>query len=138
MVLQAGARVRVPLGQFDQVRSPLTPPTEVNLLDIALEADAALTVPLAAGHSAFVMLVHGTVSVNGQRYNSEDAGVPVFRAGATMALELRALQGKAKVVVFSGEPLHQPVHWRGSLALASELALAGAAAAFQRGEFGQL
>jgi redox-sensitive bicupin YhaK (pirin superfamily) len=134
-----GAEVRVPLGSFGKARSPLTPPTEVSMLDISLEHGAELAVPATAGHSVFVMLIHGTVTVNGQRFDSEDPSVPVFLAEeAVDAVRLQALNGKAKVVLFSGAPLRQPVHWRGSLALASTEALAAAAAAYQRGEFGKL
>ncbi len=44
----------------------------------------------------------------------------------------------AKVVVFSGTPLRQPVHWQGPMALASADALADRIAAYQRGEFGTI
>lgn len=134
-----GAKVRVPLGSFGAARSPLMPPTEVSMLDISLEHGAELAVPMSAGHSAFVMLIHGTVTVNGQRFDSEDPRVPVFLAEAQVeAVRLQAIQGSAKVVLFSGAPLRQPVYWRGSLALASAEALATAVAAYQRGEFGRL
>ncbi len=138
VVLQAGAKVRVPLGQFGQTRSPLTPPTEVNLFDITLEHDATLAVPVPAGHSAFVMLIHGSVHINGQHFESDDPRVPVFLADEIDEIKLHAAQGNAKLVVFSGAPLRQSVHWRGSLALASPEALASASLAYQRGEFGTI
>ena len=54
-----GVKIRVPLGSFGEVRSPLMPPTEVTLLDIALDAGAELSVPIPAGQSAFVMPIYG-------------------------------------------------------------------------------
>jgi len=139
VVQLSGARVRVPLGNYREARSPLTPPTEVSVLDIFLDDDSALTVPVASGHSAFVMPIYGTVTVDGQRFDSGDPGLPVFPAQtASRSITLQAKSGSAKIAVFAGPPLRQPVHWRGSMAMASAEALDAASAAYQRGEFGTL
>lgn len=63
-----GVIIRVPLGSFGETRSPLKPPTEVTLLDIALDAGAELSVPIPAGQSVFVMPIYGKLAVNGQHY----------------------------------------------------------------------
>ena len=134
-----GVKVRVPLGNYREVRSPLTPPTEVSVLDIFLDDDFAVTIPVAAGHSAFVMPIYGTLIVDGQRFDSGEPRLPVFPAQtASRSITLQAESGGAKVVVFTGASLRQPVHWRGSMAMASAKALDAAWAAYQRGEFGTL
>jgi redox-sensitive bicupin YhaK (pirin superfamily) len=134
-----GAKVRVPLGNYREARSPLTPPTEVIVLDIFIQGDSALTVPVAAGHSAFVMPIHGTLTVDGQRFDSSEPRLPIFPAQTTSrSIALQAERGGAKVVVFAGEPLRQPVHWRGPMAMASAEASEAALAAYRRGEFGTL
>lgn len=139
VVQLVGAKVRVPLGSYGGACSPLTPPTEVNLFDILLDDGAELIVPVAAGHNAFVMPIHGTVTVDGQRFDSDGPSLPVFPAlTAPREVTLQARQGSAKVMLFAGLPLRQSVHWQGSLALASSEALAAAVAAYQRGEFGRL
>lgn len=139
VVALTGATVRVPLGEFAGHRSPLNPPTEVQLLDIALEAGAALSVPVSAGHTAFVLPIQGTVTVNGQAVGSDGAPISVMTARPTAeAIWLRAPQGPAQVVLFAGEPLDQPVYWQGPMALASPEALVKAMAAYRRGDFGQL
>ena len=134
-----GARVRVPLGAYGESRSPLMPPTDVCLLDLSLDEGSELNVPVAAGRNAFVMPIHGTLTVDGQRFDSDEPRLPLFPAqAAPRSLTLQARQGSTKAVLFAGQPLLQPVHWRGSMALASEQALAAAIAAYQRGEFGAL
>lgn len=139
VVTLTGATVRVPLGEFAGHRSPLHPPTEVQLLDISLEAGADLSVPVSAGHTAFVLPIHGTVTVNGQAVDSDGAPVPVMTAQPTgQAIWLRAPQGPAKVALFAGAPLDQPVYWQGPMALASPEALVNAMTAYRRGDFGQL
>ena len=134
-----GVKVRVPLGSFGEVRSPLHPPTEVCLLDISLDEGANLSVPVSTGHSAFIMPTFGTLQIDGQSFDANEPRLPVFPAQATSRqITLQAKQGNAKAVMFSGTPLRQPVFWQGPLAQASAEALAASIAAYQRGEFGSL
>lgn len=101
-----GAKVRVPIGSFRDACSPLKPPTEVTMLDIALEEGAKLVVPIAAGHCAFVMPIYGTARVDGQDFAHSDLKLPVFPAQDTPhAITLQALPSGAKVMLFSGPPL---------------------------------
>lgn len=128
-----GVSVRVPLGQFGDARSPLTPPTDVTLLDITLDEGAALSVPVAAGHSVFVMPIRGMLAIEGEPFDSNASRLPVFPASAiARTLKLVATPGGAHAVLFSGQPLRQAVHWQGPLALASTEALATTMAAYQR------
>jgi redox-sensitive bicupin YhaK (pirin superfamily) len=101
-----GARIRVPAGSFQRARSPLAPPTNVNILDISLDADAELSVPVAPGLCAFVMPIFGSVAVNGERFDLEDLKLPIFQAQKTLhELKLQAPRGAVKAMVFSGAPL---------------------------------
>jgi redox-sensitive bicupin YhaK (pirin superfamily) len=134
-----GARVRVPLGSFGGWRSPLAPPTDVTLLDISLEAGAELELPLAAGQRAFVMPIFGSAEVNGERFGLDDLSVPILAAATeAMTHKLVAKAGGAKVAVFIGEPLRQPVLSNGPMAFASQESLTAATAAYHRGEMGRL
>ena len=134
-----GAKIRVPLGRFGDLRSPLRPPTDVLLLDISLDDGAELSVPVPAGYNAFLMPIFGRLEIDGQSFDANEPRLPVFAPGE-MAREIRlqARQGNAKAVFFAGLPLNQPVHWHGSLALASAAALAERSMAYQSGEFGSL
>lgn len=101
-----GAKVRVPVGNYGEIRSPLNPPTEVTMLDISLEDGAKLNVHVAAGRCTFVMPIYGTVEVEAQRFDREDLKLPVFLAQNTARrITLEAPQGDAKVMLFSGSPL---------------------------------
>jgi redox-sensitive bicupin YhaK (pirin superfamily) len=101
-----GAKVRVPVGSFQDACSPLEPPTEVTMLDIALEEGAELTVPIAAGHCAFVMPIYGTARVNGHDFAHNDLKLPVFPAQDTPhGITLQALPGSARAMLFAGPPL---------------------------------
>ncbi|MDO7925527.1 pirin family protein [Pseudomonas sp. KFB-139] len=134
-----GAKIRVPLGRFENAVSPLSVPTEVCVLDISLEEGAEINVPIPDGHVAFVMPIDGDVSVDGQAFNLVEPRLPVsLPQSADRTVTLRAGKGNAKAVVFSGVPLNQPVYWQGPLALASSTALAAAVNGYQSGAFGTL
>lgn len=75
-----GAKVRVPVGRFNNVQSPLHPPVDVNMLDVSLNDGAELLVPVEAGHCTFVMPIFGTVAIDDQRFGLEDLKLPVFQS----------------------------------------------------------
>ena len=139
VVQRPGARVRVPLGSFTGVHSPLTPPTEVTLLDITLEAGAELELPVPAGQRAFFMPINGRAELDGEGFGLDDLGVPIVpTATEARTHKLVAEAGGAQVAVFIGEPLRQPVISNGPMAFASQESLNAATAAYQRGEMGRL
>jgi len=55
-----------------------------------------------------------------------------------MTHKLVAKSGGAKIALFIGEPLRQPVHSNGPMAFASQENLIAATAAYQRGDMGRL
>lgn len=101
-----GAKVRVPVGSYGETRAPLNPPTDVTMLDISLEEGAELNVPIAAGHSTFIMPIFGTFEVDAQRFDGKGLKLPVYPAqNAPRVITLGAPQGGAKVMLFSGPSL---------------------------------
>ncbi|UXI04491.1 pirin family protein [Photobacterium sp. TY1-4] len=102
-----GARIRVPVGSYGDITSPLSAPTAVTLLDITLDQGATVEVPVTGGHNAFVMPIFGAVSVNEQTFRPDDHKLPVFPATATQqVIALTAHDNSAKVMFFSGKPLN--------------------------------
>lgn len=134
-----GVKIRVLLGQFGEVTSPLKPPTEVNLLDISLKNEVEVDVPISIRHNAFIMPIFGSVEIDGQHFDSDAGRLSIFKGlETTRSIALKAVEGEAKVVVFTGIPLNQPVYWHGPMALASPEKLSEAIIAYQNGEFGSL
>ncbi|XAH22137.1 pirin family protein [Xylophilus sp. GW821-FHT01B05] len=134
-----GARVRIPFGSFGGVRSPLTLPTDVTLLDISLDAGATLALPLAAGQKALVMPILGNAEIDGESFGLDDLSAPILVATTEAVTHtLAAPAGGTKLAVFIGEPLRQPVLSNGPMAFASRQGLIAASAAYQRGDFGKL
>lgn len=139
VVQRPGVRVRIPLGSFDGVRSPLIPPTEVTLLDITLEEGAELLLSVAAGKRAFFMPIFGSAELDGESFGLDDLRVPILPTAAEAVMhKLAAKAGGAKFAVFIGEPLRQPVFSNGPMAFASQESLIAATAAYHRGDMGSL
>ena len=102
-----GAKVRVAAGGFGEAVSPLRPPTEVTLLDVSLDDGAELKVPLAAGHGAIVMPIHGALSVDGRSFERDDLRLPVLQPeSSARVMLLRTPRGTAKATIFAGVPLY--------------------------------
>ncbi len=105
-VRRPGAAIRVPLGSFDHVRSPLKPPTDLTLLDISLEAGAELQLTLTEGHNAFVVPVEGSILVNGIAFDANGSDIPAFPAsGSERSLKFEAREASAQVALFHGPPI---------------------------------
>jgi hypothetical protein len=104
-----------------------------------MDDGADLSVPISAGHCAFIMPIFGEIDIDGQSFGANELKLPVFpEQSMSREVMLKAKQGAAKVVVFSGMPLRQPVYWNGSLAMASVDVLSSRLAAYKRGEFGSI
>lgn len=102
-----GVKVRVPVGDFNGVRSSLVPPTDVTMLDISLDESAETTIPVVAGDCAFIMPIAGVVAVDGHRFDPNGLRLPVFAVQDTPStITIQAFSDKAKVMVFAGRPLH--------------------------------
>jgi redox-sensitive bicupin YhaK (pirin superfamily) len=139
VVQRPGARVRVPVGSFGGVQSPLTPPTEVTLLDLTLDAGAELEVPVPAGQRAFFMPIFGAAELDGESFGLDELKAPILPAEPDATThKLVAKAGGAKVAVFIGKPLGQPILSNGPMAFASQESLAAATAAYHRGDMGRL
>jgi redox-sensitive bicupin YhaK (pirin superfamily) len=134
-----GVTVRVPLGSYGNLRSPLTPPTDVTLLDVFLQPGAAFTLPVAAGLRAFFMPIAGSAQLDGRTFGLTDLGAPIIAPGAAAQRhQLVAGADGAQIAVFIGQPLDQPVLSNGPMAFATEESLQAAAAAYHRGDMGRL
>jgi redox-sensitive bicupin YhaK (pirin superfamily) len=140
-----GATVRVVLGQVNidgQVAaSRLEPPTAVRMLDLSLQAGAALDVPLPASHNAFALVVDGTLhfgpAPTAYRAQGPDAGVTFGHAAQARVLHLQA-ETASHVLLFSGEPIGEPVVAQGPFVMNTPEQIHAAMAAYRSGRMGSL
>lgn len=99
-------KVRIPVGEFNGVQSPLKTPTDVTLLDITLHAGASINLQVKANHNAFVLPVWGSFNVDQQTFSLQQHNVPVYSSQADeQTITVTASDAGAKVMFFSGKPL---------------------------------
>ena len=133
-----GARVRLVFGAYDDGERAIAPveplPTNASLLDIALEDHASFRYPVAAGHTAFVLVIAGGVRIGDSDVQAGEA-VAFARSGGHLHLES---QGRSQAVLFLGVPLHEPVFRQGPFAMGSAADLERVMADYYAGRMGHL
>jgi redox-sensitive bicupin YhaK (pirin superfamily) len=135
----SGIQVRVPLGSWRDLHSPLVPPTDVTLLDLTLQGGANVDIAVPAGHRAFFMPIQGHAALDGNDFVIGELAALVLPVSTQMLRHtLTAGATQARIAVFIGQPLHQPVLSNGPMAFADRESLAAATAAYHRGALGDL
>jgi redox-sensitive bicupin YhaK (pirin superfamily) len=134
-----GDRVRVLVGSFQGLSSPLVPPEPFTLLDASLKYSIAFDVP--ASHNAIVYVLDGNVEAR-----SEDGTRTVE---AEHALAMRGVKGggrallkasaPVRLLVLAGAEISEPVVIDGTaFVMNTQSEIEAAAARFRAGEMGHL
>lgn len=132
----SGETVRIVVGEFAGIRSPLQPSEPFTLLDIDLPGD--LSLPLTEAQLGIVYVRSGTVRVAGATgMQAVAAGSVAVVAGGPGALSLAAA-APANVLVFIGLKIHDPVVANGPFIMNTRDQIEAAAARYRRGEMGHL
>jgi redox-sensitive bicupin YhaK (pirin superfamily) len=133
--LAGGAgRVRVIAGEFEGRTGPARTFTPVSVWDAKLNAGADLSMPIAAGHIAALVVLQGDVVVQGRHVR--DAQLALFeRGGDVVAIEAAA---DTTLLVLAGEPIDEPVVGHGPFVMNSHAEIRTAIDDFARGDFGRL
>lgn len=129
-----GASVRIIAGEFAEVRGPARTFTPINLWDVRLEADAAVTLPLPSGHNSMIAVLSGHVTIDDQGIG--EAGIARFSTdgeGVTVKAD-----GDAMILVMTGEPIDEPVIGYGPFVMTSEAEIREAIDDFNSGRFGRV
>ncbi|MBX3610493.1 MAG: pirin family protein [Hydrogenophaga sp.] len=128
-------QLRVIAGQFDGHSGPAQTHTPMDVWDIRLQAGADVTLPLIAGHTAALVVLRGTVQVNGEAIARDAQLVQFARDGDQLHIEANS---DAKLLFLGGEPINEPVVGHGPFVMNSRDEIIQAFHDFQEGRFGQM
>lgn len=131
----AGDRVRVVVGSFEGISSPLVSPEPFDLLDVQLRQAIAFT--LREGHNAVVYVVKGDIAVKaGDRKEmvAADHALGLHGSGLVKFDALRP----AHFLVLSGAEIREPVLVHGSFIMNNMKQVEAAAARYSEGAMGHL
>ncbi|NQD91410.1 pirin family protein [Pseudomonas sp. CrR25] len=127
--------LRLIAGQFAGQQGPARTFTPMDVWDLRLNADKPLSLPLVEGRTSALIVLRGTVQVNGSQLVREAQMVLLDRAGDELLLEAN---NQAVVLLLSGEPIDEPVVGYGPFVMNSEAEIAQAVNDLRNGTFGQL
>jgi redox-sensitive bicupin YhaK (pirin superfamily) len=128
-------RVRVIAGAFSGQAGPARTHTPMDVWDLRLTQGGTARLQARAGHTLALVVLHGTVLVNGSEVAREGQLVHFDRDGSTVELEAN---NDATVLWLSGEPIDEPVVGYGPFVMNSEAEIQQAITDFNAGRFGQL
>ncbi|MGO3999627.1 MULTISPECIES: pirin family protein [Pseudomonas] len=131
---QAGS-LRLIAGEFAGHQGPAKTFTPIDVWDIRLNAGKLLTLDLHEGRNTALVVLRGTLQVNGQELVREGQLALFERDGDQLSLEANQ---DAVVLVLSGEPIDEPIVGHGPFVMNTEQEIHQAFADFQSGRFGRM
>jgi len=136
VALPGGAgKVRVIAGEFHGHRGPAQTHTPVNVWDVHLNPGQTSRFELPEGHTLAVVVLHGTVQINGGQIAREAQLALLDRAGTTLVLEAN---NEARILLLGGEPIDEPIVGHGPFVMNTVDEIQKAFADFHSGRFGRI
>jgi len=127
--------VRLIAGEFAGAQGPARTFTPIDVWDLRLNAGKPVTLDLHAGRNTALVILQGTVLVNGEEVARPGQLALFERDGSQLTLES---SDDAKVLLLSGEPIDEPIVGHGPFVMNTEQEIHQAFADFQSGRFGQM
>lgn len=128
-------QVRVIAGEFEGHKGPAHTFSAMNVWDLRLNQGSSITLNLPEGWTSAVVVLHGTVQVNGEALAREAQMVVLEQAGQTIVLEANS---DATVLLLSGAPINEPIVGYGPFVMNTSQEINQAFNDFNSGKFGQV
>lgn len=135
VIKRDGASIRAVLGSSNGATSPLTPPTPVRVIDVALQPGARIVQDLSTDENAFLIVLDGEVRIAGA---AAATGAVMNIAPGAGDLPLSAGPDGARFTLFAGRPLRTPRVQGGPFVASDADQLQRFRSGFIAGKFGTL
>ena len=137
---EGAGSVRVIAGDFaaghgPASRGPARTFTPINVWDVRLNAGASTELKAQPGHTLALVVLHGTVLVNGEAVARAGQLVHLDRAADTVHLEAN---NAVTLLWLSGEPIDEPVVGHGPFVMNTHAEITQAMDDFNSGRFGHM
>lgn len=127
--------LRVIAGTYAGQNGPAQTHTAMDVWDMRLNQGKATTLNLQAGRTAMLVVLQGTVKLNGQQVAGPAQMVLLDKAGEDVLIQPEA---DAHVLLLSGEPIDEPVVAHGPFVMNTAAEIDQAFADFRKGSFGKI
>ena len=131
---EAGS-VRVIAGEYGQKKGPAHTFTPMHVWDMRIRQGGITEFEVPEGWSTALVVLRGTVMVNGDTVAREAQLVVLDKDDRHMAIEANS---DAVVLLLSGEPIDEPIVGYGPFVMNSQEQIAEAISDFNSGRFGQM
>ncbi len=128
-------QLRVIAGAFDGHKGPARTHTPMDVWDVRLKAGASATLPLTPGHTGALVVLAGTVMLNGSTVLRDGQWAQLARDGGLLSIEAN---NEAKLLFLGGEPIHEPIVGHGPFVMNTKAEILQAFEDFEAGRFGQI
>ena len=127
--------VRVIAGEYAGSAGPARTFTPMNVWDVRVAAGKTVDLPQPEGWTTLLVVLAGTVQVNGESVLRETQMATLSTEGVGVTIEANS---DAKVLLLAGEPIDEPVVGYGPFVMNTEAQIAEAIRDFNTGKFGQM
>lgn len=131
----AAGTLRVIAGDYNGNRGPANTFTPIDLWDVQLRSGRATSLTLPEGRTVAIVVLKGSVQVNGDAIAREAQFALLDRDGGEFTLEASS---DASVLILSGEPINEPVVMQGPFVMNTVGEIKQAMLDFQRGRYGTI
>lgn len=128
-------RVRVIAGNYKGHQGPAHTFTPVDVWDLRLQQGRTVGLTLPDGHTTALVVLRGTILVNGEHIAREAQLVLMDRNNTKVSLEANS---DAVLLVLAGEPIDEPIAGYGPFVMNTQAEIQEAIADFNTGRFGQM
>ncbi len=131
--LVPGGKVRIAAGTFNGESGAEGTFIRPDILDISLDPDAQIEIPLPKTDTAFAYMLEGEASVGDARDAFGAGSAAILTEGDRLVA--RAGPRGARFVLFSAAPLHDPIAWGGPIVMNTQEELRLAFRELEEGRF---
>ncbi|PIF74706.1 hypothetical protein CLU95_1837 [Variovorax sp. 54] len=132
---EGAGSVRVIAGDYLGNKGPAHTFTPIDVWDLRLNQGAQVTLPVPEGHAAAIVVLRGTVQVNGETVVRDAQMVLLDRTGDALTIDAN---NDAVVLLLSGEPIDEPIVGHGPFVMNTRDEIVQAMKDFGSGKFGQM
>lgn len=127
--------LRIIAGEFDGHTGPAHTFTPMNVWDMRLTQGSLSTLALPENWTVALIVLHGTVQINGAEIAREAQMVVLDGEGQNLSIEAN---NDATVLLLSGEPIDEPIVGHGPFVMNTQQEIAQAIDDFNSGRFGTM
>ena len=128
-------QLRVIAGDYAGHAGPAKTFTPIDVWDVRLRGGETIELPAHAGRSVAVVVLRGTVEVNGAQVAREAQFVLLDRDATGVSIEAN---NDATLLILSGEPIDEPIVGYGPFVMNTQAEIAQAMQDFNSGRFGRM